>query len=128
MSYKITEPLMWHAPADLPSGHRLVLLALAQRCTHPDTRIVRVPHADLAQLTGLSVGRVRNVLHDLAERGIEVRLPLGKSRIDGEPVYAVPGVWPRFRVPEFEPPAGCRCRECAPATGARTRAPVDRGT
>lgn len=118
MSYELVEDVLNHAPP-MTAAERLLLVSIAER-----TRVRHQPWSIdstvLYRYTGLSPRGFRDVLQRLAERGLDVRVPLGTGK-NGSPYYAVPGVSPRYRLPMLEPPANCPCDRCT------RNAPVNEG-
>lgn len=99
MGYRLYRHVLDHAPADLTSGERLVLLVIADDAN--DTTRTGWPGLDvLVHRTGLSDRGIRKALERLAERGYEVRVPLGKTD-DGRPVFAARGRRTTYAVPVF---------------------------
>lgn len=103
MAWQLTEEVYAHAPAGLTLSERAVLLVIAEEA-RADTRGCPLARAELVRRAGLSVDGVRAALRRLRDRGLEVRVPL-EGRVDrvGNPVFAVPGLVSRYRLPVFAP-------------------------
>lgn len=105
MSYKLVSEVLDQAPSDLGTAERLLLLVIAH---HADEQTRRCwPGVDLLEEeTGLKPDSLRRVFGKLAQRGLEVRVPMGKSS-DGRPIYAFPHRQTVCELPVFaeRPPA-----------------------
>ncbi len=120
MSYRLVAEVLDHAPAMTPT-ERLLLVALAEQM-RDDTREAFVPMDLLTVRVGVNASSIRATTHRLAaERGIDVRVPIGKDA-NGREVYAHRGRSTTYRMPIFEPPPGCMCQQCQ--KGDRTPAPL----
>jgi hypothetical protein len=94
-----------HAPADLTSAERLILLAIAENIRDGDPKRETWPGFTVALLrkrTGLTDETRKKALQRLARRGLEVRIPIDVGD-DGRPVFAVPGKQTRYRLPALKP-------------------------
>lgn len=101
---KLVVETMKHAPAEISSAERLLLIVLAEQAS--DTTRECWPGMDLIQQhAGLTHEAVRKALQRLAARGLEVRVPLGNDR-KGRNVYAFQGQRTRYRIPHFAPSGG----------------------
>lgn len=112
MAYELVEEVLDHAPA-MTAAERLILVCIAEKARLPE-RAAKITGEELARRTGGSIGErgIRQALTRLAERGLEVRVPIGYDK-HGGPVYAVPGRVRHFHVPHFRPaPGDCRCHGC----------------
>jgi hypothetical protein len=97
----ITEVLDY-APADLTPAERIVLVALAEKA-NDTTRLVwtsrkESTQAMLLRRSGLSESGLRKVFGRLADKELEVRVPIGTDK-HGRPVFAHEGRSTDFRVP-----------------------------
>ena len=101
-----------------------MLLAIAAEVRTRDAdrgcRTVSMPYERLGRLSRVKPATASRDLRRLASGplALDVRVPIGKDR-HGEPLYAVPGRSPRFRVPLFEVPADCGCSVCRSHRAAR---------
>lgn len=116
MSIRLIVEVLDHAPADLTSQERLVLVVLAEGA-RDHTRTCWPGMDLLAHRTGLDASNVRRALDRLTRRGYALRVPLGTDK-HGRPVYAYRGHATAYRVPELErralphaftPEKGARC-------------------
>ena len=99
MGYRLYRHVLDHAPTELTSGERLLLLVIADDAN--DTTRIGWPGIDLlAHRTGLSEDGVTKTLRRLAKRGWEVRVPITEDA-SGRPVFAVRGRRTTYRVPVF---------------------------
>jgi hypothetical protein len=114
VAWQLTCEVLDHAPQDLTSGELVVLCALAEYA-RVDGRTWSGEVAQLARRARMRPGSIRVVLRRLAERGLDVRVPLGTDR-HGHPLYAVPGKSPTFRLPELPAPPDCPCERCQGGT------------
>lgn len=99
MGYRLYRHVLDHAPADLTSGERLLLLVIADDA-NDDTRLGRPGTDLLTHRTGMGARGLRSAFTRLAERGYELRVPITKDE-NGRPVYAVRGRRTTYRVPVF---------------------------
>lgn len=99
MGYRLYRHVLDHAPADLTSGERLLLLVIADDA-NDDTRLGRPGTDLLTHRTGIGSRGLRKALERLAERGFEVRVPITEDE-NGHPVFAVRGRRTTYRVPVF---------------------------
>jgi hypothetical protein len=101
---KVVVEVLDHAPPDLTPAERIVLVALAERC-RDDTRRV-LPSVDepvramLLRRSGLGDSGLTKVLRRLAQRGLDVRIPLGLDG-SGRALYAYDGRAAEFSVPQL---------------------------
>lgn len=110
MSYRQVAAVLDHAPASLTPAEVVVLVSIAEASRGPgDQR--EISTEDLARRARLTRSSLRDAIARLAGRGIKVRVPIGVDR-RGRPLYAVPGTVPRWTLPDFPAPAGCRCERC----------------
>lgn len=101
MGVRLIVEVLDHAPAELTSAERLVLVVLAENAN--DTTREGWPGMEtLTRRTGLSADGVRKAFQRLAVRKLEVRVPLGKDK-RGRPVYSAPGKRTTYRIPSFNP-------------------------
>ncbi|WP_285485610.1 hypothetical protein [Amycolatopsis taiwanensis] len=123
-----------HAPRNLTALERYLLVILAEYTKDIQGRECERSTQDLAWRMGLSTSRVSHILADLAEHGVEVRVPLkkdGRDHVDkrGRLVYTARGKVPRYRLPRFSPPAGCPCLACYEAReGSSIQRPSERSS
>lgn len=118
MSYKLVAEVLDHAPVMTPV-EVLVLVAIAERTRDPDGESATVSTVDIAasemtRRTRVTGSAVRHAILRLAERGIDVRVPL-RYLDDGKPLFTVPGRVPTYRLPRFRAPADCPCQTCSKA-------------
>ncbi|MGW9307788.1 helix-turn-helix domain-containing protein [Saccharomonospora azurea] len=100
MGIKLYVEVLDHAPAELTSNERLLLLVLAEKA-NDQTRKAVWPNPDrLLHRLGMSEDGLRKVCQKLAARGYEVRIPVGTNKA-GSPVYAYKGRAVDYRVPVF---------------------------
>lgn len=93
-----------HAPTELTSGERVLLLALAESA-RDETRTCWPTMETLIHRTGLSDSGVRKTLARLADRGYELREAAGTDK-NGKPVFACRGHATVYRLPTFAVKAG----------------------
>lgn len=101
MGIALIAEVMDYAPADLTPAELVVLLVLAESASDA-TREAWPGMERLVRRTRLSVTGVRAVFRRLAARGIEVRVARGTDK-HGQPVYAVRGKQPTYRLPVLAP-------------------------
>ena len=107
MSHVLVSEVLDHAPAQLTALERLVLVVIAEAAQDRDrpgcpAREAYPSMATLARRTGAAPTSVRSALQRLAERGLEVRVPLTTDNT-GRPVYAFRGRATRYRLPHLRP-------------------------
>lgn len=125
MAYQLVAEVLDHAPPDLTAAELVVLIALAEKMPRRQDYDYEVRH--LCRRTRLQERGLRAVVARLKRRGVDIRVPVMKDR-NGNPVYAAYGQSTRWRLPVFEPPAGCRCDECGKlSTGGGTTVPPTSG-
>ncbi len=111
MAYQLVREVLDHAPP-MTAAERLVLVAIAETIRSPNVRQCDLDTEALCRRTGgLDASKVRAALRRLAGRNIEVRVRRGVDR-SGQPVYAWRGQVPRYQLPAFPAPRGCRCIAC----------------
>lgn len=124
MSYRQVAAVLDHAPASLTPAEALILVAIAEQLRGPgDTR--QIGTDELARRSRLGKSALRDAIARLARRKIHIRIPVGTDRL-GRPLYALPGIAPRWTIPDFPAPAGCGCEGCQQGGDAST-APVASG-
>ena len=101
MGYRLYRHVLDHAPADLTSGERLLLLVIADDA-NDNTRLGRPGTDLLTHRTGVGARGLRKAFERLAERGYELRVPITEDE-NGQPVFAVRGRRTTYRVPSFPP-------------------------
>ncbi|WP_026454836.1 helix-turn-helix domain-containing protein [Saccharomonospora iraqiensis] len=100
MGIRLYVEVLDHAPAELTSNERLLLLVIAEKA-NDDTRRAVFPNPDrLLHRLGMSEDGLRKVCQKLAARGYEARIPVGTNKA-GRPVYAYKGHAVDYRVPVF---------------------------
>jgi hypothetical protein len=111
MAYELVEEVFEHAPP-MTAVERLILLAIAEQSRVAD-RMRMIDGDEMMRRSCVETARgLAHALARLAERGLEVRVPLGRDK-RGAPVYAVTGQARLFKLPHLKPaPADCRCRMC----------------
>jgi hypothetical protein len=113
MAYELVTEVFDHAP-DMTPAERCVLLAIAEK-SRVYERAAAIDGAVMLRRCCVDERGLRHALVRLAERGLEVREPIGQDRL-GRPVYAVPGRSRVFSLPHLTPAAGlCRCYRCRQA-------------
>lgn len=113
MAYELVEEVFQHAPPMTPA-ERVILLAIAELCRVGD-RMRYIDGEEMGRRCCLEPRGLAHALVRLAERGVDVRVPIGRDK-RGQPVYAVPGQSRLFKLPHFKPaPGDCRCRMCRQA-------------
>lgn len=111
MAYQLVREVLDHAPP-MTAAERLVLVAIAETIRSLAARECELDTEALCRRTGgLDPSNIRAAFRRLADRKIEVRVQLGTDRA-GKPVYAHRGQVPRYRLPSFPAPDGCRCINC----------------
>lgn len=124
MAYQLVQEVLDHAPP-MTAAERLVLVAIAETIRSTATRQCELDTEALIRRTGgLDPSNVRAALRRLAKREVEVRVALGKDR-SGNAVYAYRGQVPRYQLPAFPPPPGCRCIGCRFPDETAVDSPVD---
>lgn len=109
MSYQLVAEVLDHAPSMTPA-ERLLLTAVAEEA-RVHSREADIDAETLQRRVGVDESGVRKVLRRLADRGLDVRVAVGKDK-RGSPVYAHRGRVARYRLPVFPAPEGCVCRPC----------------
>ncbi|WP_407566846.1 hypothetical protein [Polymorphospora sp. A560] len=103
MSIDLMLEVMDHAPADLTSGERLVLVIIAERANEA-TRVAKQSKAwtvdTIASRAGVSRDGLRKIFQRLAKNNCEVRQQLGTDS-KGRPVFAYEGTAMTFEVPQL---------------------------
>jgi hypothetical protein len=99
MGIRLIVEILDHAPAELTSAERLVLLAIAEDANDA-TRRGWPPIEVIADRCGLSVDSVQDAIQRLRRRGYDVRVPR-KTGKDGRPVYAWRGRSTTYAVPRL---------------------------
>ena len=126
MAYELVTEVLDHAPATITTGELVVMVAIAEWVQHDDyrrgIRQCSRAQADLSRRTRLAPAGVKTALQRLAERGLELRVPLSIGK-DGRPVYAVPGRVSTYRIPPLPAPPGCSCSNCRAKQGGTTGSP-----
>ncbi|MEV4059701.1 hypothetical protein [Nonomuraea dietziae] len=128
---EVVEWLLTPAADGLTTAERAALLVIAERA-HEQTREMWRHRSDTISLydrIAIAIGTpagMKKVFRRLAERGLEIRVPIGQGR-DGRPVFAANGRPMRFRLPalsetSFLPDLDIRGDERPPFT------PVDNST
>jgi len=133
MGIRLIVEVFDHAPADVTSAELVVLLAVAEQ-VNDDTREWTPEKGLVLRRSRLSPTGLRDVFQRLAERGLEVRVPLSTiatGKRAGKAVYSYTGRRTRFHLPHLGPvDDGCLCRSCngdGPASpgGDGTVSPLD---
>lgn len=124
MAYQLVQEVLDHAPP-MTAAERLVLVAIAETIRSTAARQCDLDTEALQRRTGgLDPSNVRAAFRRLADRGLDVRVALGVDR-GGKPVYAYRGQVPRYQLPQFPAPHGCRCVNCLYPAQTDTHSPVD---
>jgi len=93
-----------HAPRGLTQAELVVLVVLAEQARE-ETRECWPGMELICRRSRLQEDSVRKVFQRLAARGLELRVPVGKSK-SGQPIYAHHGTRTLYRIPRFAPPTG----------------------
>lgn len=101
MGYPLYREVKRHAPDDLDTGELALLLILADEA-NDQTRECFPGMDELCAYMRMSAVGVRKILQRLAQRGIDVRVPVAKDST-GRVVYAVKGARTTYRLPRFAP-------------------------
>lgn len=101
MGYPLYREVKRYAPDDLDTGELALLLILADEA-NDKTRECFPGMDELCAYMRMSAVGVRKILQRLAQRGIEVRVPVAKDST-GRAVYAVKGSRTTYRLPRFAP-------------------------
>lgn len=110
VSAELVREVLDHAPADLTPAELVVLLVIAERSQATDRllngRAVRArecfPDREaMRRECRLSEAALSRALQRLRDRGLEVRVPIGKDRT-GQPLFARSGQRSTYRLPAFE--------------------------
>jgi hypothetical protein len=89
-----------HAPQDLSSAERLVLVVIAE-AANGATRKCWPKRETIAHRAGLELSGLKKVFQKLAARGLEVRIPIGKDKKGGL-VFAHEGHQTEYLLPRFD--------------------------
>lgn len=110
MSYELVQEVRESAPLDLSATERLILIWIAEQSREEDryyrselieARTCWPGRENLMRWSGISSERTfRAALQKLADRGLDVRVPLGVDR-HGAVLYAVKGQRMVLRLPEL---------------------------
>ncbi len=104
MGIRLIKEVLEHAPPDLTSGERLLLLVLAEDAN--DISRKGWPGMEtVTRRSGLSERGVRKTLERLAERGYELRVAVGTDK-NGKTVFACRGHATVYLFPAFAPSDG----------------------
>lgn len=102
----VVEVMDFATGTDLSPTERYVLVAIAERASDKTRKAwQQAGKWSLAERVGISDRGLRKVLAGLAERGIEVRMPLSVSP-DGRPTYAANGHQTTYLLPLLRREAG----------------------
>lgn len=104
MGFKLVDEVLDHAPAELTTPERFLLVLLA-KAARDEARTCWPGMDTLANQMGVSERRVRQLLNQLAQHGYEVRVPSGVDK-NGMPVFASKGHATVYRLPVFDPAKG----------------------
>lgn len=100
MGYHLFREVKRHAPADLDAGELALLLILADEA-NDDTRECFPGADELCAHMRMSWDGISRILKRLAERGLDVRVPVGKDS-RGRVVYAYKGTRTTYKIPRFK--------------------------
>lgn len=119
MGVGLLDEVVAHAPRDLPARSFVVLLVLA-KLARDSTRQTFPGMAALSEKCRMPERSVRRALADLAARGVELRVPIGRNH-DGTPRFAGPGHRTVYRIPDltWRSPATSARRSPAAASGGQ---------
>jgi hypothetical protein len=99
MAISLVVEVLDHAPRELTQAELVVLVVLAEQARE-DTRECWPGMELICHRSRLQEDSVRRVFQRLAARGLEVRVPVGKSK-SGQPIYAHHGARTLYRIPCF---------------------------
>lgn len=102
MAISLVVEVLDHAPRELTQAELVVLVVLAEQARE-DTRECWPGMELICHRSRLQEDSVRKVLQRLAARGLEVRVPVSKSK-SGRPINAHHGARTLYRIPRFAPP------------------------
>jgi hypothetical protein len=102
MAISLVVEVLDHAPRDLTQAELVVLVVLPEQARE-ETRECWPGMELICHRSRLQEDSVRKVFQRLAARGLEVRVPVGKSK-SGQSVYAHHGARTLYRIPHFAPP------------------------
>lgn len=112
MAWQLVEEVIEHAPAELSSAQRYLLVVIASASRYPE-RTCTADQGQIAERAHLSTAGLSQACLRLARAGVEVRVEISRTKAD-EPLFAVPGRALRFHLPHLGPlSVECRCRTCA---------------
>lgn len=98
MGYELYREVLRDTPAEVGTPARLLLAVLADRAGER-TRECWPGMGELCHLTGLGPDAVRKALRQLADHGLDPRVPIGKDR-KGKLVFAAHGHRTQYRIPK----------------------------
>lgn len=105
MSVELVVEVIKHAPPDLNSTERMLLVVIAESC-NKDSRTTWYrdgwDEAELCRRVGIAQRSLSRVLTGLSKKGVEVRVP-HKHAADGTPLFAFRGRQVTYRLPRFAP-------------------------
>lgn len=104
MSIKLVTEVLDCAPHSLSLGETLLLVVIAESA-NTVTRECWPGLPELLSRTRTTESGLRRIMQRLADRDLEVRIPIGKDSL-GRPVFARKGQQTRYRLPEFPPRLG----------------------
>ncbi|MBS2963816.1 helix-turn-helix domain-containing protein [Actinocrinis puniceicyclus] len=122
MAISLVVEVLDHAPRELTQAELVVLVVLAEQAREA-TRECWPGMELICHRSRLQEDSVRKVFQRLAARGLEVRVPVGKSR-SGQPIYAHHGARTLYRIPRFAPPT----QNTQPVGGVEAGTPVPPST
>lgn len=115
----VVEVMDYVTGTDLTPTERYVLVVIAERASEKSRKAwQQAGKWSLAERVGISDRGLRKVLAGLAERGLEVRVPLSVSA-DGRPTYAANGHQTTYLLPPLRREGGTQ----VPAKGGTTVPP-----
>lgn len=106
MAISLVVEVLDHAPRDLTQAELVLLVVLAEQARE-ETRECWPGVELICHRSRLQEDSVRRVFQRLAARGLEVRVPVGKSK-SGQPIYAHHGARTLYRIPCFAQPTETR--------------------
>lgn len=122
MAISLVVEVLDHAPRELTQAELVVLVVLAEQAREA-TRECWPGMELICHRSRLQEDSVRKVFQRLAARGLEVRVPVGKSK-SGQPIYAHHGTRTLYRIPRFAPPT----QNSQPVDDAEAGTPVPPST
>jgi hypothetical protein len=124
VGFELYREVIRYAPDDLDTGELALLLVLADNANEKK-RTCAPGQEEICRWMRMEWSGVKAVLRRLAKHKIEVRIVVGKDKLDRD-VYAHHGARTTYIIPHFGPvPVDCRCPEHSDAAleGGATATP-----